>query len=102
MSYAIELHELANEEYISAYEWYEAREEGIGERFMAAVEQRLLQIVEHPLRYSVHHAKYRQVKVNRFPYSITYQVFPRKGIVHISSIRHASRSNHGKYRRRKL
>lgn len=52
MGYSLELHELANAEYIDAYEWYEARKEGLGESFLQAADKRLQQIILNPLNYT--------------------------------------------------
>ncbi len=34
MAFAYTLHEEAHKEYIEAYEWYESRQEGLGDRFI--------------------------------------------------------------------
>lgn len=52
MTYPYRLHEQANDEYINAYEWYEEKQKGLGERFMNSVEKRFCQISEHPEYYS--------------------------------------------------
>jgi hypothetical protein len=38
MSYPLKLHEKAHHEYIAAYEWYELKQTGLGNRFMESVE----------------------------------------------------------------
>jgi len=52
MAYPYRLHQQAYEEYIEAYEWYELKQRGLGDRFMSSVEKRLHQISEHPEYYS--------------------------------------------------
>jgi plasmid stabilization system protein ParE len=93
------LHEEAHREFIDAFEWYELRQEGLGQRFMANVETRLLQISLHPEYYGKHHLNFRQVKVEGFPYMIVYEFFPRKKIIYILAIYHQRRSPKGRYRR---
>ena len=39
MSYKLEFHNAIAQEYNEAYEWYEERSEGLGERFIASVRQ---------------------------------------------------------------
>ena len=39
MSYKLEFHNAIAKEYNEAYEWYEERSEGLGERFIASVRQ---------------------------------------------------------------
>ena len=48
MPYHCKLHERAYEEYIEAYEWYELKQKGLGERFMEKVEKKLALIAGHP------------------------------------------------------
>lgn len=99
MSYPYRLHEQAHEEYIAAYEWYEIRQKGLGERFANSVEKRLNQISEHPEYYSrKEHLRFREVKVENFPYMIVYEFFPRKQLIHIAAIYHSKRDSRRKYR----
>ncbi len=101
MDYSLLFHELAHEEYIDAYEWYELSLSGMGEKFMTKVEKRLQQIRTNPEYYSTHYGRFRQVKVENFPYIIIYEFFKRKKVIHIASIKHSRRSSKGKYRRLK-
>lgn len=102
MTYSVRLHEQAHEEYIGAYEWYEAKQKGLGDSFMNSVEKRLQQISEHPEYYSKKQSSnFREVKVANFPYMIVYEVFKRKELIHISAIYHSKRNPERKYRRLK-
>ncbi len=40
MAYLMRLHELAHQEYIEAYEWYDTKQKGLGDSFMNSVEKR--------------------------------------------------------------
>jgi ParE toxin of type II toxin-antitoxin system, parDE len=51
MSYIIDLHPKALEELNNSYQWYEARSEGLGKRFLTCVEKRINEIAKHPERY---------------------------------------------------
>ena len=99
MSYPYRLHAQAHVEYIEAYEWYELRQPGLGNRFMNAVEKRLKQISQHPEYFGKRHTHFRETKVENFPYLIVYEFFKRKRLIHIAAIYHSSRSLKGKYRR---
>jgi plasmid stabilization system protein ParE len=102
MNYSLRFNEQAYEEYISAYHWYELARTGLGEKFMDCVEKRLQQISEHPEYYSSkQHPRYREAKVENFPYIIVYEFFPRKRLIHIASIYHGRRNPKYKYRRMK-
>ena len=67
MAYRYKLHELAHEEYINAYVWYEIKQNGLGDRFMSSVEACLKQISNHPEYYSKKQGDYRSVKVKISP-----------------------------------
>ncbi len=41
MAFPYRLNQQAHEEYIEAYEWYEEKQSGLGNRFMESVEKRL-------------------------------------------------------------
>jgi len=99
MGYLYILNKYAHEEYIAAYEWYELRQLGLGNRFMNAVEKKLLQIAEYPEHYGKTYLNFRQTKVKHFPYMIVYEIFARKQLVHIAAIYHQKRNQKKKYRR---
>ncbi len=99
MPYQYFLHEDAYEEYIKAYEWYELKQKGLGEKFMAFVEKKLLQISEHPKYYGKRHKNYREAKVENFPYMIVFEFFENKELIHISAIYHSKRNPKRKFRR---
>jgi hypothetical protein len=50
-----------------AFAWYEAERAGLGDEFLAAVEQLLAVVVEHPLRYRILLRDTRQALLRRFP-----------------------------------
>jgi hypothetical protein len=96
------LHEKAYEDYLYAYEWYESKKTGLGNRFMECVEKKIFQITEHPEFYSrKQNTRYRETKIDNFPYTIVYEFFPRKNIIHIAAIHHEKRNTLHKYRRMK-
>jgi len=100
MAFSYKLHEKAHEEYISAYEWYEIKQQGLGDKFMIAVEKRLEQISHRPEYYSFLQGRYRQVKVEGFPFVILYEFFKRQELIHIAAIYHVKRNPRRKYRRK--
>jgi plasmid stabilization system protein ParE len=66
---------------------------------MNSVEKRLQQISEHPEYFGRRkHNRFREAKVEHFPYMIVYEFFKQKGIIHIAAIYHSSRRPRGKYR----
>lgn len=102
MPYPYRIHERAREEYIEAYLWYELEKSKLGDQFMNCVERKLHQISEHPEFYSKkHNLRFREAKIERFPYVIIYEFFPRKKIIHIAAICHQKRNASGRYRKMK-
>ncbi len=99
MPYPYLLHEKAHEEYIEAYEWYEEKQKGLGDRFMNQVERKLYQISEHPEYYGKRQNNYREAKVENFPFVIVYEFLGKKKLIHISAIYHSKRNPKKKYRR---
>lgn len=57
----------------AAFGWYESQRIGLGSEFLAAVEQTLGSISEHPLRYRVVSGNTRHALVRRFPYRVLYR-----------------------------
>jgi hypothetical protein len=51
MSYTYRLHPHTNQEYNEAYEWYEYKQKGLGERFLKSVRKKIEEIVLHPDAY---------------------------------------------------
>jgi plasmid stabilization system protein ParE len=102
MSYPYHLNQEAHDEYIEAYERYELKQKGLGNRFMNNVEKKLLQISEHPQYYGKRqNLRFREAKVDNFPYMIVYEFLPRKELIHIAAIYHGKRNSKGKFRRMK-
>ena len=100
MGIPFRLNEQAYEEYIEAYEWYEKKQPGLGGQFMNSVEKRLEQISEHPEYFGKrNNNRFREAKVENFPYMIVYEILKQKGLIHIAAIYHYSRGQSGKYRR---
>jgi len=102
MAFPYRLNPQAHEEYIEAYAWYEEKQPGLGNRFMNSVETRLQLISEHPEYFGKRkHNRFREAKVEYFPFMIVYEFFKQKEIIHIAAIYHSSRRPGSKYRRMK-
>ena len=99
MNFPFRFNQFAYEEYILAFEWYELQSEGLGEKFMKQVEKKLFHISIHPYNYSKRKSNFREAKVEQFPYSIIYEYFKNKEIIHIAAIYHHKRNPKMKYRK---
>lgn len=85
--------ELAN-----AYIWYEEQQEGLGERFVAKIQQRLNQIIDNPEKYKIVYKNYREITIEKFPYQIVYVIEKLKRQILIIAVFHTKRSPTQKYR----
>jgi len=59
-------------ELAAAYDWYEARVEGLGNEFVRAVDACLASIERGPHVYPIVHKEIRRALLRRFPYGIFY------------------------------
>ncbi|MES1249724.1 MAG: type II toxin-antitoxin system RelE/ParE family toxin [Chitinophaga rupis] len=97
MTYKIELLPRARRELLEAWDWYDDRWTGLGDRFVREVEKRLELIEKTPERYAERRKGFRETKVKVFSYLIIYRIHKRKKVIAISSIFHTSRNPKKKY-----
>ncbi|MBD0331725.1 MAG: type II toxin-antitoxin system RelE/ParE family toxin [Chitinophagaceae bacterium] len=102
MTYHAIFHAEVKTDYDEAYVWYESQEEGLGEKFLAAVRNKIEEIVISPETYGERTEKgYREAVVDGFPFSIIYTVYKKKKEIFISSIHHHKKNPKKKYRKTK-
>jgi plasmid stabilization system protein ParE len=101
MTYKIEFLPRARKELLEAWDWYDDRWSGLGDRFMREIEKKLEQIQKTPERYAERRKGFRETKIKVFPYLIIYRMQKRKKIIAISSIFHTSRNPKKKYTAKK-
>lgn len=100
MDYHFYFHPLAKEDYIDAFTWYENINEGLGERFRKAVRRKLEDIISQPKSYSSKgNAKFREAKIDFFPYLIVFKVKSKKKQIFIGAIHHTKKDPRKKYRK---
>ncbi|ANH80872.1 hypothetical protein A8C56_07670 [Niabella ginsenosidivorans] len=75
MQYKIEIRPLAAMEIIEAYDWYQEQKSGLGAEFLAELDQFYDTLYRNPQTYSYYDKPVRQGKVNRFPYTVAYEIF---------------------------
>lgn len=78
-----------------AYLWYEQQREGLGELFLAALDNGLKNIQATPTANAKVKRNYRQARLYRFPYVIIYEII-RSEIV-VLSIFHTRRNPRHKF-----
>ncbi len=72
-----------------ASEWYEARQEGLGEQFLGRVREAAGRIAQNPAGYAKRIGEARKVNLQQFPYALYFTV---KNHVLIVACLHARRS----------
>ncbi len=87
----------AQKEIHQAWDWYEDRQPGLGDRFLKEVINRLRQIEQYPERYPNRYKSYQETSVPIFPFLIIYRLNSRKRIVRVVSVFHTSLSPRKKY-----
>lgn len=67
--------EEAASDILEGYRWYERKREGLGEEFLASLEQAKKAITSNPKTYRIRYKKkVRAYVVHRFPYLILYLI----------------------------
>jgi plasmid stabilization system protein ParE len=72
-----------------AWQWYEARRDGLGDEFLEAVRETLESIPAHPESAPVVHRDIRRHLLRRFPYGIFYRLI--RGELVVVACFHAKR-----------
>jgi plasmid stabilization system protein ParE len=80
----------AQKEIIQAWEWYEERQRGLGDRFVKEITDRIRKIEQAPERYPTRFRSYKETPVPVFPFLIIYRLNKRKKIVRVVSVFHTS------------
>ena len=85
-------------EFFEAWQWYENRQVGLGDRFRNDVDKKINEIENHPERYPNKKANFREAYIKSFPYLIIYKINYKQNKIVIVSIFHTSRNPAGKYK----
>jgi len=65
----------------AAFGYYEQQTEGLGERFLAAVDSVFDAIERYPQMFAQVHGEVRRALVSRFPYAVFYRVESKRVVV---------------------
>jgi len=79
---AVEFSFNARQEIKIAFSWYEEKQLGLGERFLAMLERKVKFLSKNPLTYPLKHKFLRIAKINVFPFVIVYEVFEDKVVIY--------------------
>jgi plasmid stabilization system protein ParE len=90
-TYSSYLSEEARKEAQKAYQWYEEKQEGLGEQFLIEVIATSQTICINPKGYRKRLKEIRGLMLNRFPYMLLYTI-EKDHQVRILSVFHTSRN----------
>jgi len=79
----------AREEFLSAVQYYEDCQVGLGLRFRHIIEEAIEKTIKAPFRYRVIHPPFRRHLLQKFPYAIIYSIEPDH--IRIIAIAHTKR-----------
>ena len=71
----------AEDEVLEVRQWYEARRDGLGKEFGAAVDELVARIVANPLAFQRAHNETRRAVLPRFPYAIYFRIVGEEIVV---------------------
>jgi len=93
----LEFHPHVEAEVKSAFDWYEKRSEGLGNRFLDELEKSFDSILENPNINVVLRGNIRRCLVAKFPFAILFSVKPDR--IYVLAIMHLKRHpDYWKYR----
>ncbi|MFO0880423.1 MAG: type II toxin-antitoxin system RelE/ParE family toxin [Gemmataceae bacterium] len=93
MTLPVMFRRVAQSEFAEAAAWYEGHKVGLGDDFLAEVQQTLDIVANHPERYPVADGDVREAPVSRFPYCVYYRV--KTNCVVVIAVFHTSRDPSG-------
>jgi hypothetical protein len=93
MSLPLSFHPAVRGEIDQAYKWYEARQTGLGDDFLAEVDALLGKIAANPALYGFVEGDIRTGQTRRFPYVVYYRALPDR--TRVLAVYHASRDPSG-------
>ena len=81
----------AREDLRAASTWYADQAPGLGNRFLAAIREQLLQITATPDAFPLFHQGTRRALIKKFPYGMVYLVQPEQDRIVVLAILHCGR-----------
>ncbi len=75
MQYKLEIRPLATIEILEAYDWYESQKEALGLDFLNELDNFYKRLLQNPDIFSYYEKPVREGKLNRFPYTVIYEIF---------------------------
>ena len=90
MKYSVKVLPEAIEDISIAFNWYERKKIGLGDRFLSELTEYYIRLEINPFTYSKINDQFRHAILRKFPYVIVYRIVNEDVIVY--SVFHTSRS----------
>lgn len=84
MTYEIEFSQTAKRHTLAAYDWYESKRIGLGDEFEEELQSFFQTLFINPESYSYTKKPVRQGKINRFPFTVIYEL--RVNVIYILDV----------------
>ena len=101
MGFQVLIKQEAHEDALAAYNYYEEKQAGLGERFLESLLNRYRQLSENPMANGFIAEDplgvLRDVRLKRFPYVVVYEIIDQKVIVY--SVHNTYRNPQNKLRK---
>jgi plasmid stabilization system protein ParE len=82
LTFKLEITTLAEEEYSSAFHYYEEQQLGLGDKFEKETDYLMDKLKQNPYLFQRKYKHYREAVFKRFPYFIIYEIIDNSVIVH--------------------
>jgi len=82
VSFKLEITTLAEEEYSSAFHYYEEQQPGLEDKFERETDQLMDKLRQNPYLFQRKYKHYREAVFKGFPYFIIYEIIENSVIVH--------------------
>jgi plasmid stabilization system protein ParE len=89
MTFPLVFHPDVRGEVDEAYRWYEQQRAGLGDDFLAALDDVFARLQQTPEAHQIIYRDVRRALLRRFPYSVYYRVHPDR--VEIIAVQHSRR-----------
>ena len=91
MSWGVAIRAAAQTDLREARDWYEQRQSGLGDEFLAYIADTMVRLEESPTQFPIYYRGFRRLMTERFPYKIFFRV--EGDIVIVFRVLHAARDH---------
>ena len=92
MEYYAQLTPKAKKEFIDAYDYYEEKVDGLGDKFRKEVYHFISSIINNPFHFPLKTKKQREAVLKKFPFLILFRIEESTKTIYVSSIFHTKRN----------